>query len=118
MNMFVLLANVETSVNFTGNLIPFIASSYSCSHCLYFVTHCGPLSAGCKADRIGQRKHLLSSFYTFIIAFLFAKTFGKGMHDAPLREINVYINKMNTELLKFLNETSPETLVEWYNFTQ
>jgi hypothetical protein len=60
MEMYVLFANLETSDIFTGNSILFKASSNSFSQVLYFDTLCGSLSAGCKAERIDHRKHLLS----------------------------------------------------------
>jgi hypothetical protein len=69
MEMFVLLTNLETSPNFTGYSIPFYASSSSFSHFLYLDTLYESLSAGCKAERIDHRQHLLSSFCAFIIAF-------------------------------------------------
>ena len=74
----VLFANLETSVNFTGNSIPFNASSNSCSHFFYFETLYECIFTGCSADRTAHKKHLLSLFCTLIIGFLLAIIQGRG----------------------------------------
>ena len=91
MEMTVLFANLETPPKFTGNSIPFNVLSNSFYHCLYSDTLDEFVSAVCKAERTDHRKHLLSSFFTYIIVYLLAKTFGTGMYEAPLSGLYLFI---------------------------
>ena len=47
------------------------------------------------ADIRAHSKHLFSSFFTLIIAFLFANAFGKGIYDEPFNGSYFAIFKYN-----------------------